>query len=436
MELSKAKQRLELSLIPTLGRATCGEPAVSVVPVTRFEIKANIHKSGARRFFDKNVFLNLRDGRIALGLDDAATLMVPDENRSALEYVQGVRSKYLSKAANLAGGLNSYNGADPMPKPLLRFAAQLSREAADGEWYDTRQGLELMFDKLRERRLESDDLQTLFDLISVRRGGRGSVRPLSDSDQLLLSELLFDIASDVKADDVVVWEIRFSQAQGLTPADESRIKSLISRLVPDGSVIDSRSGRLIVRLRSSLSSWNLFERLSDLSVLPALFDVEVVDLVSLDVPIGAATASYPRDREQQLLDHMSQWRPQGGLEGRLLEDSLYGWLSGGKLPQLRDDEGFVVLRDVYLGHTDRKFRPDFVIWWKEDGKVDLVAIELKKLKNRRQFVQIAERLLDVPFRIYFVVVGDEELVDSVRDDIERLSRTVGKLKVIAVTYKG
>ena len=435
LELLQAKQRLELSLIPTLGRAMCDEPAVSVVPVTRFEIMANIHKSGARRFFDKNTFFSLRDGQIALGLADAATLMIPDENRSALEYVQGVRSKYLSRAANLTGGLSSYAGSDPMPKALLRFAAQLSRGAVDGEWYDTRHGLELMFDKLRERRLEDEDLQTLFDLISVRRGGRGSKRSLTNVDQLLLSELLFDIASDVKADDVAVWEIRFSRASGLTPADETRIKSLIGRLVPDGSVIDIRSGSLIIRLRSSLSSLKLINRLSKLDVLSALFDVDAVELATLDVQINAATASFPRDREQQLLDLISAWRPKGGLRERLLGDSLYEWLSSVELHRPHDRD-FLMFRDIPIEHSGRQLRPDFVISWKEDGDVDLVALELKQLRSRREFVQTAERLLDMPFRVYLVIVASKELVESVNDDIKRLGRTVGKLKVITVLYGG
>lgn len=140
-ELRKHKVQLELNMIPALERRTCDEAGVSLVPITPLELRTNVHKSGARRFFEKNFFLDLSSGAKRVGLPDAGVATLPDENRAALEYVQKVRNQYLGQSANLCGGLGPYSGADPMPKALLRFAAQLDPAAEEGEWYDTRRGL-------------------------------------------------------------------------------------------------------------------------------------------------------------------------------------------------------------------------------------------------------------------------------------------------------
>ncbi len=111
------KASLETEIIPQLHRINCIGAGVSIVALTRFEVKANVHKSGARQFFDKNYFLDLQTGeeRIALS-DDAGTVTIPDKNRHALEYVQKIRNDYLGMAANGTGGLRDYSGSDPMPK--------------------------------------------------------------------------------------------------------------------------------------------------------------------------------------------------------------------------------------------------------------------------------------------------------------------------------
>src|SRR5262245_36511699 len=57
--LKTFKAKLELESIPTLARLTCSEPAVSIVTITEMELHSNIHKSGARSFFNKNSFYDL-----------------------------------------------------------------------------------------------------------------------------------------------------------------------------------------------------------------------------------------------------------------------------------------------------------------------------------------------------------------------------------------
>jgi hypothetical protein len=140
--LREPKGRLELKMIPALGRQVCDEPGVSVIPITTFELEFNVHKSGVRRFFTRNIFLNLRtDERFPI-LEPASDKQVEEELRHALEYVQGIRNKFLSVAANGYGGIPSHQGTDPLPKSLMRTAAQVDPNVEPGRWYDTRGGLE------------------------------------------------------------------------------------------------------------------------------------------------------------------------------------------------------------------------------------------------------------------------------------------------------
>src|SRR3954469_16308460 len=98
------KFNLELQLIPALHRENCVEPGVSVVPITTIELETNIHKSGVRRFFDKNIFLNLTTEKQLVGLPNAGIATLPEESRQALEYVQELRNQFLAVSANATGG--------------------------------------------------------------------------------------------------------------------------------------------------------------------------------------------------------------------------------------------------------------------------------------------------------------------------------------------
>lgn len=174
-KLYKRKKELELAIIPSLHRKNCTEPGVSIVPITNFELHANIHKSGARNFFDKNFFYDLGSKNQSLGIPQAGKIAVKDEKRQALEYVQKIRNQYLSVGANGIGGIKEFNDSDPTPKALLRSAAQLIPNSVEGEWYDTRLGLEFIHKILTEKKEHhnSNKLNNLLNKISVRRGGVG-----------------------------------------------------------------------------------------------------------------------------------------------------------------------------------------------------------------------------------------------------------------------
>jgi len=193
--LKEHKATLELEMIPALSRLSCTEAGSSIVPITQFELKTNIHKSAVRHFFTKNIFYDLTNKKQIIGIPNAGTLTLRDENRYAIEYVQRVRNAFLAISANGSGGMDAYKGPDPLPKELMRATAQAWTEVPQGEWYDTRHGLDSIFENLKSRQAEHSDIGDLYERVSVRRGGRGQKLDLSPADQLLLTELLFDQAS-------------------------------------------------------------------------------------------------------------------------------------------------------------------------------------------------------------------------------------------------
>ena len=85
LALRTFKAWLELQMVPTLHRTNCEEAGVTVVLNTIVELQANIHKSGARRFFDKNIYLDRKTELESVGLPNAGTCSIADEARQALE---------------------------------------------------------------------------------------------------------------------------------------------------------------------------------------------------------------------------------------------------------------------------------------------------------------------------------------------------------------
>ena len=425
--LKPHKLRLELEMIPEFGRSVCDEAGVSLVPVTQLEVEANVHKSGARRFFDRNFYLDLATGTKRLSLPDAGTIVIADENRSALEHVQKVRNAYLGQAANGSGGLAPYRGTDPMPKALLRFAAQLNHDVTEGEWYDTRIGLETMFDALRDRKAD-EPWKSLFRSLSIVRGGRGKQRPLTDIDQLLLAELLHDLAAETQVDSVVLWEVRAGIAAP-TAADVSRLIAAIRAVAPDASLVEVRFGSVILRFRSPSSRFALVRKFLETGVLAVLLDAEDVDARLVGEAGGAELGFASRDHEAALMDAISQWQPAFQKEAEGNAD-LARWISmsmrDGRLAQ-----GMVAL-EVAVPSSMRQIRLDLMVSWLAGDVPDTVGVELMRLTQPRRFLDVLERLLGLSIRVILVVVGTERRLARIRDDIMRLERLGGNVRVITV----
>lgn len=432
--LRKHKQQLELDMLPALQRVSCDEPGVSVVPVTALELMTNIHKSGARSFFDKNFFYDLAANKETLGIPTAGTRILRDERRQAIEFVQKVRNEYLAVSANSTGGLKAYAGSDPMPKALLRSAAQLVPNVAEGEWYDTRLGLELMSGLLSDRRTQSPDYKRLFDKISVRRGGRGVREPLSDEDQLLLAEVLFDEVAKASTDEVVTWDL---QASGLRMSEENARKlfSAVTRIVPEAKLVGHWPGSIILRIRSSRRSFETMKLLSQLSVLPRVLGAESATIHLVEDGQAAATLA-PGSRLDALLEVISDWRASPGLDWRQDEASLAEHLARA-LGRNSSLSGAQVLRDVRVHPAEYPFELDFLLSWQmPDGTVERIAIDLTRLRSSATFFHKVAQLLVLGKPLVLVAVGSAKLLDRLRDDIQRLAQLNANITVVTVVSEG
>ena len=227
--LRNRKQDLEVALVSHLERENAGRPICSVVAATHTEIVSDIHKDGAQHFFSENQFLDLVSDLDCRGLPDAGT--EPIRDRLVVEcfrFAQKKRNEYLSVAADGTGGLTPHENGDPLPKDIMRHAAMAwklgQNDAPVGAEYDTQQGLDFMSYVLYQVR-ENEPYATLQNVVSIRRGARGKHSKLSANQQLLLAELIFDVAAkhladraarkklpSPRVDSTVEFSNRFSQA--------------------------------------------------------------------------------------------------------------------------------------------------------------------------------------------------------------------------------
>jgi hypothetical protein len=197
-KLALRKQALEAELASKLDRAETNKPICSVVPVTVLDIGADIHKDGAQGFFSANVFRELATGKDLSGLPGAGS--TPISERLVLEcarFAQKKRNAFLG--VNRSGGvaLGEYDGADPLPKDVMRFGAMaqhLEDDAEDhaGAEYDVQVGLDFLFHRLYSLRKKDALFRELYDKVSVRRGARGPRVVVSGRDQVLLAEIILD----------------------------------------------------------------------------------------------------------------------------------------------------------------------------------------------------------------------------------------------------
>lgn len=425
------KANLELDMIRALSRVTCTDPGVSIVTITEFELHANIHKSGARSFFSKNFFYDLMAREETLGIPLAGTRTMKDEYRQALEYVQKIRNEYLAIAANGTGGLGEFRGVDPMPKALLRAAAQLNTDAVDGEWYDTRLGLELMFSILRDRRADGPMFKKLFDRVSVRRGGRGLKTSLSPNDQLLLTEILFDVAATGETEEVVTWEARLSGAPDL-PNDEKALATSIKRLVPDAQLIGTRRGSVIMRFRSSASGYNVLVELQEFGVLAKMLNVESARLTRVDADPLRYQEAGEEGHEQRLHKHISNWRPQGA-NSWILEENEFAEYLRDVIETDSTLTGVSMQRNVRVPGAEVSYEMDFLLSWADpDGRQGQVGIDLWHVRSHSSFLHKLSQLLSLGQPVIFVAVGNERLLAKLKPDVSRLALLNANIRVIPV----
>lgn len=430
--LFRHKKQLELNLIPALHRVTCDEPSVSLVPITGFELKANVHKSGARSFFDRNIFYDLGAKTESLGIPSAGTSVVRDDRRQALEYVQKLRNEFLSVSANELGGLKEFSGSDPIPKALLRSAAQLVPDAAEGEWYDTRLGLEFMYRVLSDRRTEHEKLKKLFDKISVRRGGRGRDESLTSFDQLLLAEMLFDKASDVPIEPVISWELRVT-GEATSKEQVDALLAALGRIAPDARVIGIGFGSIVLTVRSSKVTFELFQQLQTLDALHHLLNVDSAEIQELSADHGATRFEPNGTRLSILLSSVSKWKPSAVDDWKADEEAFHTYLQKilNESPELT---GASVYRDAKFEPVEVPFVMDFLLSWPSNvGAPERIGIEISRIRSAATFFQKVAQLLQLGRPVVFVLVGKEVLLEALRGDIERLTTLNANIKVVRIS---
>jgi hypothetical protein len=430
--LYDAKQRLELSTLAALRRTCCTEPAVSLVVVTPLEIEVNIHKSATRTFFDRNIFYDLQNKAPTLGPMSGGTRIIRDEGlRQALEYVQRVRNDYLSVCANATGGLIEYSGPDPMPKQLLRSAAQIIPGAAEGEWYDTRQGLEEMDALLRARRAEDATWKSLFDKISVRRGGRGRPTNLTAEDQLLLAELLYDkVANAVHPEALSNWAIRVTNP----PPTREHLSGLfqsVLRIVPHARQIGVSPGGDVLTVQSSETGRRLIAQLFELRVLPNLLDVDVADVGPTE-DLERNSPLEESSREALLMQNISEWTPHEHMSvaaEQEFSDYLLRVLQ--EEPRLRGAE---VLRQAPFAGVEVPFKIDFLLRWPSDLRgVERIGIEFVWLQSRSTFYYKVSQVLPLGRTVLLVIYGSDQVLEQLRPEIARLGQMNGNIKVVTIS---
>jgi hypothetical protein len=111
-----------------------------------------------------------------------------------------------------------------------------------------------------DRASRHDAIDKLFSKVSILRKGRGHIRPLTADDQLLLAELLFDVAKQVDTEGVVTWEIRINGASLVE--DLVRLGALTKCL--RNSPKNSRGANVMLLLLGVGYSRNWGERLQQL----------------------------------------------------------------------------------------------------------------------------------------------------------------------------
>ncbi|NUJ80258.1 hypothetical protein HUN39_09475 [Methylocystis sp. FS] len=196
--LVQSKKELEARLVAKLQRTDFDSSICSVNTPTILEVTADIHKDGAQGFYANNQFRDLIAGTERRGLPDAGTRRIGERLVvECLRFAQKKRNAYLGVSASGKESLSSYDSNEPAPKDIMRHGAMAQQldenaEADPGAEYDVQVGLDFLFHQLYQKRRDGDEFVTLYRNLSIRRGARGEVRPLSSKDQLFLAEMIFD----------------------------------------------------------------------------------------------------------------------------------------------------------------------------------------------------------------------------------------------------
>lgn len=426
-KLKNHKLDLELRMIPVLGRETCTEPGVSIVALTYEELLCNAHKSGVRRFWDKNYFYNLENKEIKI-FTEAGNHYIPDEGRHAMEYIQKIRNDYLSFAANKTGGIKPFGGVDPLPKALMRIAAQLSQEVEAGEWYDTMFGLKLMRSETGRLRTNGGIFKVLADCIEVRSGAKGRLRALSADELLLLAEILLDMALGVGVEKSTIFQLHLIGME-YTLENVENVFSKLKRFIAGVKVSGHTQGSIILQLSAPESSIKTLEDLQNGNALGI-----ILGATEAIIKRGSFEQKIPEGVKESriaiLTALIKTWRPYADLSPRGIEDEFLKFLNAAieNIPELKQAN---VWRDAEVGK--HKFTLDFTISWRNvDGTYERMAIELKRATTAARLFDTLAKFSILGQKVVLVLVGGEALLEIVAPNLRNYSNINANVEIVAV----
>jgi hypothetical protein len=250
---------------------------------------------------------------------------------------------------------------------------------------------------------------------------------LNDDDQLLLTELLYDLAATAPLEPVATWDIRF---RGVEPgeAERERLLGELRRLVPDAQIVSVFDGSIIVRLRSSKRSYLTILRFREMNVLAAFFGVEKVEVSEFHV-----TSERPgfkrQDATERIASWIAEWRPRMGDSMRMTESDLAAFLD----TRLRNDHrlsGAVIAREALVGDGPRPMRADILVQLREREQDRKLVVEVTRLRNRSMFFLQLERILRLSVPTIFVVIGKTEQLASLQGDFDKLADVDGLIRIV------
>ncbi len=430
MDLRAHKLALELDMIPRLQRETCSEPGVSIVVVTPFEVAANIHKSGARSFFDANIFLDLKTEDLQLVLPNAGTRDVGDPSRQAIEFCQKTRNDFLGIAANNRGGLQAFNGVSPLPKALMRSAAQIAPAAKYGQWYDTRIGLEYLRQVLRHSSDHGDKVRALDKKLSIRSGGNGIREPLTAVDQLLLAELLFDEARKLGSVESANWVLRVTNEE-FSDAKVADILAAIKAIAPNVKLRGAEPGSIILKLLSPVASYELVRKLHELNALETLIGKTIAS-VELEPTEVSASHAPSQSRLVRLIHHFRNWTPPSSSSVVKVEESFLNHLT----QALLDDPliaGAIVSRDTVVDVYEVAYTMDFLLIWPQTtDDFARIGIDVKVVRSKAAFYNKVAQVMQIGGPMILVLVAKQSMLEMLSEELGRLRSGRPNVHVVTV----
>jgi len=251
---SEAVTGLEFKLMRELRRPAT-QPMVSIVAVTETELVFDLHKDGHRQFFTSNTFRDLVTSTDSEGLPNAGSSETDRFVAGALSVAQKIRNDFLAVSANGTHRLTDHGGDDPAPKRIMRAAAMAARATGGtegpGAEHDVKEGLDLLTHELYERRDDDPAYRHLQDLMSVRRQARGELRPVDAAQQLLLGEMVYELALRTEPSGVIEAGILEGRP---TAAEDLEAAAPVEALAKDAAAVEpGRAAEAPERMGSSTS---------------------------------------------------------------------------------------------------------------------------------------------------------------------------------------